>query len=307
MDVREATFLIVGAGAVGSYVAARLHEKGADVTLLTRRAELVTLRGLRLASPLGRFRHPVPAIVTTTGRPPVDVVLLCCRANVLTEAVSEAIAVCGPHTIVVSLADGGPHRETLERLLPQTRVIEGMFEARLRLDADGIVSHRLPEARITIGTRGPDDIVAAMIARALNGRGLVAATSDNMDSLVWARTIYLAAGIGAAALTGRPFRDALRFLPGKSHFLDLMADGREIAAANGVTVDRRQTWAYRHAPFLEASPVSAPARSTDPGGAGLEALHILARMARQTHERSAFMTALEAATERDCSEAPHVA
>lgn len=92
----------------------------------------------------------------------------------------------------------------------------------------------------------------------------------------------------------------------KSHFLDLLADGREIAEANGAVVDKLQTWAYRHAPSLEASPVQAPPRTRDRGGAGLEAVHFLARMASQTHARSAFMKALEVANERNRTEAPDV-
>lgn len=309
MDIGQTSLLVVGAGAPGTYAAARLRELGAHVTVLTRkeRAERITLHGLRVTSPMGRLRQPVPAIVTTTGHAPVDVALLCCRAHLLIEALSEVAAVCGPKTVLISLVDGGPHIDTLQRLLPHTRVIEGMFEGRLRLDADGIVSHRLPEARITLGKRSPDDIVTEAIAGALNARGLVATTSVNMAREIWARRIFLAAAIGASTLTRRPFRDAMRFLPGRSHFLDMLAEGREIAAVNGVEVSKLQTWNYRHAPYLEDSPVAPPARTTDPGGAGLEATHILTQMAIQAQPRSCFMAALNAAIDQAARSAHAVA
>lgn len=299
MDIRETSVLIAGASARGSYAAARLHELGADVTLLTRpsRAEQIVLRGLRITSPMGRFRRPVHAIVTTTGRAPVDVALLCCRAHMLIEALAEVAAVCGPKTVLLSVVDGGPHFDTLRRLLPQMRIIEGIFEGRLRIDVDGIVSHRLPAARLTLGKSSPDDSVTDAIACALNARGLLATASDNIARKIWARRIFLGAAIGASALARRPFCDAMRFVSGRSNFLDMLAEGRDIARANGIEVTKLQTWNYRHAIYLEDSPVAPPARTTDPGGAGLEAMHILTQLATQALPRSRFMAALEAAAE----------
>ena len=51
--------LILGAGAVGGYWGARLHQAGIDVTFLLRekRAELVRRNGLVVKSPQGRCRR----------------------------------------------------------------------------------------------------------------------------------------------------------------------------------------------------------------------------------------------------------
>ena len=61
--------LFLGAGAVGGYWAARLHQSGADVTLLLRekRAETVRKNGLVVKSPKGDA--VVPANVVEGVRP----------------------------------------------------------------------------------------------------------------------------------------------------------------------------------------------------------------------------------------------
>ena len=61
--------LILGAGAVGGYFGARLHQSGADVTFLLRepRASKVKREGLVVKSPKGDATLPVK-VVTAGGR-----------------------------------------------------------------------------------------------------------------------------------------------------------------------------------------------------------------------------------------------
>ena len=137
MDIRETRILIVGAGTVGSYIAARLHEQGADVTLLTRpqRAEQITLRGVQITSLYGRFRKPIPAVAAVDGAPPFDVVILACRAHRIAEAATAVKPAIGPDTIVVSLIDGGPHLRRLLELITNCRAIDGLCEIRVLMPA----------------------------------------------------------------------------------------------------------------------------------------------------------------------------
>src|SRR3546814_1948829 len=56
--------LVIGAGAIGSFVAARLHRAGNEVTLLARGRRLDQLRreGLRIASASGFETVQIPAL-----------------------------------------------------------------------------------------------------------------------------------------------------------------------------------------------------------------------------------------------------
>ena len=90
----------------------------------------------------------------------------------------------------------------------------------------------------------------------------------------------------------------------------MLPEGREIADANGVRVDKLLTWPYRHALRLEGEPVMAPPRASDQGGGGHGAFHILARMAERGRHMCSiltFHTAFKAVTERSSAEVSDVA
>lgn len=73
---------IIGAGAVGGYFGVRLHETGADVTLIARGATLDRLReqGVRVTDPQGTRNVAVPVVASLHELDGADVVLLATKA-----------------------------------------------------------------------------------------------------------------------------------------------------------------------------------------------------------------------------------
>src|SRR5437868_8600836 len=76
--------LMLGAGAVGGYFGARLHEGGADVTFLVRpkRAALLRERGLRIHGVRGELQIKSPKLLIS-GEPvkeTFDAIILSCKA-----------------------------------------------------------------------------------------------------------------------------------------------------------------------------------------------------------------------------------
>ena len=84
----EVKILILGAGAVGGYWGARLHQAGIDITFLLRekRAELVRRNGLVVKSPKGDFAVPVKVVTKGDEGGPYDVVILACKGYDLDSA-----------------------------------------------------------------------------------------------------------------------------------------------------------------------------------------------------------------------------
>ncbi|HSS84665.1 MAG TPA: 2-dehydropantoate 2-reductase N-terminal domain-containing protein, partial [Reyranella sp.] len=80
--------LILGAGAVGGYFGARLHQSGADVTFLLRepRATKIRKEGLVVKSPKGDAVLPVKVVTKGDEGGPYDVVILACKAYDLDSA-----------------------------------------------------------------------------------------------------------------------------------------------------------------------------------------------------------------------------
>src|ERR1700756_5016332 len=97
-------FLIVGAGAIGAYIGARMAKAGFDVTLFARGPHLRAMQenGVQVKSSEGNFvaRPAIAASLEEVG--PVDVVFLAVKAHGLPQLAPRLAPVLGPETTVVS-------------------------------------------------------------------------------------------------------------------------------------------------------------------------------------------------------------
>jgi 2-dehydropantoate 2-reductase len=137
-------FAVVGAGAIGAYLGARLSLSGHDVSLIARGPHLRAMqsRGVRVRSPEGDFEaHP-----TATGDydqvGEVDFVFLTLKAHSLPEVAPRLGPLLGPETAVVSAQNGIPWWYFQRHGGPwDGRRIE-------RLDPDGAVSAAIAAERV---------------------------------------------------------------------------------------------------------------------------------------------------------------
>ncbi len=96
---------VFGAGAVGSLIGVRLHERGVSVTLVGRQrhVEAIRARGLEIRSRSGGRTVAIPAKTTLDGR--VDLVLLAVKSQDVREACRD-IARVAPGATVVTMQNG---------------------------------------------------------------------------------------------------------------------------------------------------------------------------------------------------------
>ena len=268
--------LIIGSGAVGGFIGARLIEKKCDVTFLVRaerKLRLVT-RGLQLRSQFGAFRRPVHAITADEIRGAYDLVVPTVRGHQYEEALLLASTAVGPDTVLVPVIEGARHLESIPGA-EGPRIIGAVMEARTTLDADWILSQRSPTAELHIGAmRLADKQLAAELAKLFAGRGIKVIESNRVRAKCWERFTFMAAGIATSYLQQqRPLRDALRFAHGPAHVQDMLKEGFRIGSAAGFAPDMIQVGKYERAFTLVGRPVAAPAMIGDDGAAGDEALY----------------------------------
>jgi 2-dehydropantoate 2-reductase len=295
------TVLVIGSGAKGGYIASRLHEKGVKVTVMARpeRRAMITLRGLHVESLNGRFRRPMPTVAPAEVSGRFDLIIAACRSHLLFDALDKALARMVIGVPVLSLADGGPHLQALRQRYILRPVIEGICEARTVVDADGCIRHRPPAARIRLRPDRHYAGLVADVAQLFTGRGLVAAVAEDFDQATWTRSIFLAASVGAMAITGRPLRDTLRLNTGHIHFYHMVGEGLDIAARSGVHISPRMVAEYVRGLSFEGEPIASPPSVGSPGSAGAEALYLLAQMIERAEQHncrpSSLVRALEVA------------
>ena len=140
-------FAIVGAGAIGGYLGAKLALAGEDVTFIARNRNLeaINARGFKLIAEDGseQVAPNVRAVQHMAEAGVQDVVLITLKAHQLAEVVGTLPALFGPDTLVVSMINGVPwwyfHK------------LGGEFDGRAlsSLDPDGAIARAIAPERIS--------------------------------------------------------------------------------------------------------------------------------------------------------------
>ena len=104
---------IVGVGAIGGYVGARLALAGEDVTFIARGGSLAALqsRGIRLFAADGT-EESLPQVRATAdyaGAGEQDVVILAMKAHQVADVAREVPKLFGPRTVVIPMQNGIPY------------------------------------------------------------------------------------------------------------------------------------------------------------------------------------------------------
>jgi 2-dehydropantoate 2-reductase len=104
---------IIGAGAVGGYVGARLALVGEEVTFLARGANLAAIRanGIKLVMPDGseQVTSNVRATQDYDAAGPQDLVILAMKAHQVEAVADDVPKLFGPDTAVVPMQNGIPY------------------------------------------------------------------------------------------------------------------------------------------------------------------------------------------------------
>lgn len=237
----QARTAVIGPGAIGTTVAAALHERG--------RTPLVAGRSprpdLRLESEHGTVVVPGPVRTDPAGVRPADVVFLAVKATQTAAAAPWLRALCRPGTVVCVLQNGVEQREQVEPLVPGATVVPAVvwFPAVRREDGSVWVPG---DPRLTLPVGPASDLVA----RELAGTRCAVETSTDFTTAAWRKLLQNAAA-GLMALTGRRSgvfaREDLGGLT-----LAYLAECLAVARAEGARLDddepRRVLDAFRASP-----------------------------------------------------------
>ncbi len=102
---------IIGAGAVGGLLTARLGATDAEVTLVARPNAAAAIRrnGLTMVTPLNRVARIAPRVTDDSlSLGPQDVVFLCVKAHALRGTIDTLAPLLGPETAIVPMINGVP-------------------------------------------------------------------------------------------------------------------------------------------------------------------------------------------------------
>ncbi|MGC9195985.1 MAG: ketopantoate reductase family protein [Syntrophobacteraceae bacterium] len=199
--------LIVGAGAIGSLIGARLSRTSASVVLFsTNREHMEAVRegGLKIEELDGKVsNHALRACFEIEGLPiNPDYALVLVKSYATLEALSLVRPLCSPSTVFVTLQNGIGNWERIAEVVGKRAVIAGTTAQGSTLVAPGLIRH---------GGNGPTYIGEVFGAKServerlvdvFRQAGLATQPSDEVQRLIWEK-LLVNVGINAiTALTG---------------------------------------------------------------------------------------------------------
>lgn len=226
---------IMGSGAIGGYLGARLAVTGHDITFVARGAHLAAMRshGLKLESPLGNVNlSHIRATDTPGDVGHVDIVFFTVKLYDSETAAAAIVPMIGPETRVVTLQNGIDSVETLARLVPPSRVIGGAAYISGYIKQPGVIVHVGGATQFYIGGQR-DPVIDALLTACIQAGNIGLQTVEDIDQALWTKFVTLCAFSGATSLLRSGIEPILTD-PESRIFLDQLRDeGMAVAKAVG--------------------------------------------------------------------------
>ena len=260
-------FAVVGAGAIGGYLGAKLALAGQDVTFIARNKNLAAIQadGFRLILEDGSEQHAssVRAVQRMAAAGPQDVVLLTVKAHQVVDLLPDLRALFGPQTMLVTMINGVPwwyfqrlggawDGRGLDSVDPDGRIAAQIEPERIigsvvypaaELVAPGVV--RLIEGnRFSLGELdGSRSERISALSQVLIGAGFKAPVSKDIRSELWVKLWGNLSFNPISALSHATLEDICRFPPSRALAAGMMAEAQAVAEKLGVrfkiTLDQR--------------------------------------------------------------------
>jgi len=234
--------LVVGAGAMGCLLGARLAQAGADVWLLDVDEAHVTAirkRGLELEE-LNGDRRTIPMRALSKREPPeapADLILVMVKSYATVRALDlvhpDAV---GSQTLFLSLQNGLGNAEALADLAGPAKVLAGVTAQGATREGPGRVRHggRGPTYFGALG--GPQPPGADAVLTLFRRAGLEAHYRQDIRSLIWEK-LLVNVGINAVtALCGIPNGAVAELEPARELCAAAVREAAAVAEAEGIAV-----------------------------------------------------------------------
>jgi 2-dehydropantoate 2-reductase len=257
---------VVGAGAIGGYMAVRLAHAGHTVSAIARGPHLAAIRanGLKL---IEADRELVASDLTATDRVgdpgPQDVVLLALKAHQIVPVIDELPALLSPETVIVTLQNGIPWWyfqqvdgdyagrvvETVDpggvllRAIDPRRVIGCIAYPAATITEPGVIKH-IEGNRFPVGELdGRDSDRVRMISGLFEEAGFKSRVLDDIRSEIWLKLWGNLTFNPISALTHSTLVDICRFPLTRGLAATMMTEAQQVAERLGahfrVSMERR--------------------------------------------------------------------
>jgi len=199
--------VIVGAGAMGCFLAARLAAGGLEVTVVDvdqARLDVIGRDGITLHDDSGTITAKVKASLAAEVQGPVDLVLLMTKGMFSAAAIRSVAHLAAHNPLVLTLQNGLGNVEAIAEVFHTDHILWGVTDFPADLEGPALVASH-GAGHVWLG--GANDRAHAhadAVAEALNRAALNAAIDPEVRVSVWEKVAFNAALNPLSTITGLP-------------------------------------------------------------------------------------------------------
>lgn len=258
---------VIGAGAIGGLVGAKLALAGEDVTFIVRGANLAAIKanGFKLVSAEGgeQVARNVKATDSYDEAGPQDIVILAMKAHQVEAVANDVPRLFGPDTMVVTMQNGIPywyfHKHggalagtpvrsvdpagVVSAKIPAQRVIGCVVYPASELIAPGVVKH-IEGDRFPVGELdGSSSERVNSVSACFTGAGFKAPVLDNIRAEIWLKLWGNLTFNPISSLSHSTLVDICQYPPSRDLAAAMMREAQAVAHKLGiefrVTLEKR--------------------------------------------------------------------
>jgi len=229
---------VIGAGGMGGYYGGVLAQRNHEVTFIARGAHLRALQqdGLQVRSVFGDFMvKPARATDHPAGVGPVELMLFCTKSYDTDEAAELALPMIGAETSILSLQNGVDAAERIGRLAGMQHMLAGATWISSAVEGPGTIKQASDFRRVVIGElSGKITPRVRGVQEAFSGTGVAIEISKNIQGVLWAKFIFIAAASAFGSLTRLPVGGFRAVPETRAWMTNLMRETEAVARGLGV-------------------------------------------------------------------------
>jgi len=248
---------IMGSGAVGAYVGARLQAAGADVTFIARGAHLQAMQqhGLHIQMPGKDLLLPsVKATSDPSAMGEVDLVVFAVKLTDTVTAAQSLRSAVGSHTRILTLQNGIDSVNMIAKELPQAQVRGGVIYVSAVIDSPGVIKSPGGFHRIVADKAHGDPVMQSLSDWAAKCHALEVTLADDVQRIIWEKFMGLAAFSGCTSLLRARIGEIFSHTESTAFLQQLLDESVAVAKAHGISV--RTGMADEYMATLRAAPPS---------------------------------------------------
>lgn len=230
---------VIGAGAIGSVMAAALAQTGRDVVLVARGRRLAALRAgpLRIESH-GSVRevHVPSCAMSELDDGAIGLAICCVKTDDLELTLQDVRDALRPGAMVLTLQNGVEAHKVATRVLPDAAIVAGRMHGFFEMTGDVVRHVGVPPSILLGSTQGNVDAEQAVVA-ALADSGIKVDVSADITLALWDKFL-LAASLGSVgAALDTPAGQVLAAAQGEAMLREAMAEIVALARHRGIALD----------------------------------------------------------------------